>query len=158
MKQRNNQRIDPSKMKIVIHCADKANAESCLPARTLDRLLTTDKLRMTLSAMIEPPPVGEPLGNCHNISESLMMELWEAEVSEGWWLVTGRVQGDSFPEHSWLEYKDWVIDCSTRGRNFMPVMRVFEKALFEKLCPMHFDEIERISDQETAKRFKKSVT
>ncbi len=75
--------------KIIIHSANETDMEDCLPARTLVRLLVTGKLQMTLSDMNKPAPDGEQLGNCHNISKSLMMELLEAGVSEHWWLIKG---------------------------------------------------------------------
>ena len=58
-------------------------------------------------------PSEDGLGNAHEVSEALMLDIILARQSDGWRWIMGDVRNShGHMSHSWLEYKGWAIDAS----------------------------------------------
>ena len=61
------------------------------------------------------------VGNCHEVTLGLLINLGEAGLyTLGWCYVQGVCKA---PQgfHSWLEYDEWVVDCSNGKQVFAPI-------------------------------------
>jgi hypothetical protein len=87
---------------------------SCYPAELIRELLATDRLPWfeRASSPATYPPDG--LGNCHEASLSLLLDLRQAGEVGPWRWARGLVIGSSCREtdHSWLECDGWVLECA----------------------------------------------
>jgi hypothetical protein len=106
-------KAEMAKGRVVFLFADPGDAD-CEPVRILQTLLAADAL-----------PGFERLwrrkGNCHEITQGLLIRLYELGFSPERWVWVhgqcGRAQYDGKPLglHSWIEVDGWAIDAANGG-------------------------------------------
>lgn len=82
----------------------------------------------------------EELGNCHDVTASLLADLIRAGVDDGWRYVNATFRRDDGSEygHTWLEVDGWAVDGSFRslsGRVFVAPAKMYRS----QLARVHWD-------------------
>jgi hypothetical protein len=91
--------------------ADPDNPRPCEPADLLQDLMAAGRLGLFFEAAAEP--LADGLGNCHETSVSLLVDLTLAGRAKGWHWATGETRhfaSGGTRKHSWLEVDGWALD------------------------------------------------
>lgn len=84
----------------------------CAPGDVMIELANSGKLPNFQREFGAPRPDG--LGDCHDVTLALMVDLIAAERADGWSWVQGSIvtgHGERF-DHSWLEHDGWAVDVA----------------------------------------------
>jgi hypothetical protein len=95
----------------------RTKTEVACPAQAILRALHMKPLK----------PGKDGLGRCHEISGKIMLRL---EDSTGWRLVNGfvRCSPTQWVNHTWIEYRGWVVDWGDGTEWYVPVEEYYRRA------------------------------
>ncbi|KYF87805.1 hypothetical protein BE20_24990 [Sorangium cellulosum] len=111
-------------------CPDPDKPRECRAIPVITRLHHEDRLPNFTEVFGAPSPDG--LGDCHEVSLALMVDLIAAGCSDGWQWVTGTHRMHRPPLlHSWLEFDGWAVDVAN-GK-----VLVMEAAMYRSMTKAH---------------------
>jgi hypothetical protein len=116
----------------------------CEAVKILYRLMNEGRLSVFLDVFYDWPSE-DGLGNAHEVSLLLMVDLICARQAEEWRLVRAVVRhpGQRPDEHSWLEHHGWAVDASNGRLMIIPADWYRQTCRARKIVERDTEEVRR---------------
>jgi hypothetical protein len=107
---------------IVVSHHDPAKPETGRAERIIRRLWDRPPgLPTFFAAFPNEQRAKDNMGNCHEVCEAILVDLFAAGLGCDWAIVTGICDFEGFSYvHSWLEFDRWTVDAVKGTLRFMP--------------------------------------